>query len=98
MKVFTWNDEKNELLKKTRSVSFEAVVWAIQQGDLLAAIKHPNSAKYANQVVLYVEIEDYVYTVPCVENENEIFLKTAYRDRKATKIYLNRGDDNEETR
>ena len=33
-------------------------------------------------------IENYIYLVPYIENENEIFLKTIYPSRKFTKIYL----------
>ena len=36
-----------------------------------------------------LEINRYVYFVPFVENEDEIFLKTIFPSRKATKHYLN---------
>jgi len=52
MKYFDWSDEKNELLKKLRGVSFEQVVLAIASGDLIDRLKHPNSKKYPNQMVL----------------------------------------------
>jgi hypothetical protein len=35
-----------------------------------------------------VEINNYVYLVPFVETEKEIFLKTIIPSRKATKKYL----------
>lgn len=35
-----------------------------------------------------VSIEDYVYLVPFVETEGEVFLKTIIPSRKATKKYL----------
>ena len=35
-----------------------------------------------------ISIDDYVYLVPYVENEEEIFLKTVVPSRKATKQYL----------
>ena len=46
MKYFDWNDEKNEILKKTRGLSFELVELAIASGDLIARLKHPNPRKY----------------------------------------------------
>jgi len=46
-----------------------------------------------NQQVSVVRIEDYVYLVPFVESENEIFLKTIIPGRKATKQYI--GEPNE---
>lgn len=94
MKYFDWNDEKNELLKKLRGISFEEVVLAIENGDLLDRLKHPNSTKYPNQMVFYVMINEYVYAVPFVEDDEKIFLKTIMPDRKATKKYLG-GADNE---
>lgn len=35
-----------------------------------------------------VAIDDYVYLVPYVETENEIFLKTIIPSRKATRQYF----------
>ncbi|MCL0063709.1 hypothetical protein M1O57_02455 [Dehalococcoidia bacterium] len=49
MKYFDWDDEKNELLKKARGVSFEQVELAIALGDLVDRIKHPNPVNYPNQ-------------------------------------------------
>ena len=49
MKYFDWNDEKNEMLKEARGVSFEQVELAIALGDLVDRIEHPNPAKYPNQ-------------------------------------------------
>jgi uncharacterized DUF497 family protein len=88
MKYFDWNDEKNELLKKERGISFEQVELAIATGDLLDRVRHPNQAKYPNQKVFLVRIEDYVYSVPYVEDEESIFLKTIIPNSKATKKYM----------
>jgi uncharacterized DUF497 family protein len=88
MKYFDWNDEKNELLKKDRGVSFEQVELAIASGDLLDRIRHPNPKKYPTQNVFIVKIEDYVYSVPYVEDNESIFLKTIIPNSKATKKYL----------
>jgi len=35
-----------------------------------------------------IDISDYIYLVPFVESETEIFLKTIIPSRKATKQYL----------
>jgi uncharacterized DUF497 family protein len=88
MKYYDWNDEKNELLKKLRGVSFEQVVLAIVSGDLIDRVKHPNPEKYPNQWVFLVKIEDYIYSVPYVEDNEKIFLKTIIPNSKATKKYL----------
>ncbi len=88
MKYYDWNDGKNELLKKLRGVSFEQVVLAIVSGDLVDRVKHPNPEKYPNQRVFLVKIEDYIYSVPYVEDDEKIFLKTIIPNSKATKDYL----------
>ncbi|MBI5236308.1 MAG: DUF4258 domain-containing protein [Deltaproteobacteria bacterium] len=94
MKYYDWNDEKNELLKVLREVSFEEVVLAIEKGDLLDRRRHPNSAKYPNQMVFYVRINGYVYVVPFAEDDEKIFLKTIIPDRKAADKYSGgRGDE-----
>ena len=88
MKYFDWNDEKNEMLKKIRGVSFERVELAIALGDLVDRIKHPNPAKYPDRKVFLVKIENYIYSVPYIEDDEKIFLKTIIPNSKATKKYL----------
>lgn len=88
MKYFSWNEEKNELLKEERKISFEDVVFYISQGFLLDVLEHLNQEKYQGQKIFVVQIDNYAYLVPFVENEREIFLKTIIPSRKATKKYL----------
>ncbi len=87
-KKFNWNDEKNQYLIGERGVSFEDVVYYIQQGQLLDDLRHPNQEKYPNQRVFIVEVDSYAYLVPYIENDEEIFLKTIIPSRKATKQYI----------
>jgi len=91
MKYFDWNDEKNEMLKKTRGVSFEQVELAIAMGDLIDRVKHPNQAKYPDQKVFIVRIEDYIYSVPYAEDNEKIFLKTILPNSRATIKFLGEG-------
>ena len=88
MDHYRWNKEKNERLKIERGVSFEQITMHIERGDLLDIVAHPNQEKYPTQQLLVVEINDYVYLVPFVENENGKFLKTIIPSRKATRVYL----------
>lgn len=88
MKTYAWNPEKNELLRRTRLISFEDVIFHIEAGDAVDIFEHPNQSKYPGQRVLVVCIEDYAYLVPFVENDDEIFLKTIIPSSKATKKYL----------
>ncbi len=88
MKHFDWDKEKNSLLKELREVSFEDIQAAIEEGRVLDDLDHPNKQKYPNQRIMVVEIDNYAYYVPYVEDEKKIFLKTIFPSRKATKKYL----------
>jgi len=88
MKYFSWNQEKNELLLAERDISFDDIVLYIEKGFLLDVLEHPNPKKYPGQKIFVVQVEEYVYLVPFVESEDEIFLKTIIPSRKATKRYL----------
>ncbi|MEW5807502.1 MAG: BrnT family toxin [Acidobacteriota bacterium] len=88
MKYFEWDNEKNERLKEERGISFEEVVFHIEQGDILDILKHPNQEKYKGQQVFVIDVEGYVYSVPYLEMENKVILKTIIPSRKATKKYL----------
>ncbi len=82
------NEEKNERLKQERGISFEEVVTHIFQGDLLFVKQHPNQERYAGQRMFVVRIDDYVYLVPFVQQDNFPFLKTIFPSRKETRQYL----------
>jgi len=88
MKLINWNAEKNQLLMVERGISFEDVLFALQTGRLLDDLAHPNDNKYPHQRIFVVEIDEYAWLVPYVENEEEIFLKSIIPSRKATKHYL----------
>ena len=88
MKSIRWNPEKNEQLRIKRGVSFDMIVEAIERGNLLDDIPHPNQELYPNQRILIVKLANYVYEVPYVESNSEKFLKTLFPSRKATKKYL----------
>lgn len=74
--------------KNVRGVSFEEVVFHIQNGDVLDVIKHPNATRHPKQNIIVLKIEDYVYLVPYVKERGVRFLKTIIPSRKATKEYL----------
>ena len=88
MKPINWNPDKNRMLMEERGISFEDIVFALQSGYLLDDVVHPSKDRYSHQRLFVVAIEDYDYLVPYVENEEEVFLKTAIPSRKATKQYL----------
>ena len=88
MSHYAWNSEKNAELIEERGISFERVVYHIERDGLLEVISHPNLSKYPNQKMFIVNVGNYAYLVPFVENGREIFLKTIIPSRKATKKYL----------
>jgi hypothetical protein len=93
MKPFRWGPEKNEQLKQERAISFEQMVIAMEGGGLLDVLQHPNAAKYPKQKILVVNCDGYAYLLPFVEEQDHYFLKTAIPSRKATRDYLNKGED-----
>jgi len=88
MTIFDWSDNKNEKLKKGRSISFEEIIVAIESGKLLDIVEHKNKRKYKNQKIFIVDIDNYAYCVPFEEVEEKVILKTIFPSKKATKKYL----------
>lgn len=88
MKNFNWNEAKNKLLITERNISFQDIVKAIKDGYLLDVIEYYNQDKYGQQRIFIVNINEYAYLVPFLENNHEIFLKTIIPSRKMTKKYL----------
>jgi uncharacterized DUF497 family protein len=88
MEHYKWNNAKNEILKAERGVSFEQVVIQIELGNMHDVYTHPDQRQYPDQQILIIEINNYCYIVPFIENENGRFLKTIIPSRKATKRYL----------
>ncbi|MBI5593108.1 MAG: BrnT family toxin [Deltaproteobacteria bacterium] len=90
MKTIHWNTHKNEWLKEHRGISFEQVVICLERGDLFEILDHQNQERYPDQKVAVINIENYAYLVPYIEDEEGIFLKTIIPSRKATEKYLGR--------
>lgn len=88
MKEFRWDNEKNETLKQVRGVSFENII----QSNYLGIERHLSRK---NQMVMLFEHEKYVWVVPCVIEEDYVFLKTAFPSRKYTNRYKKDGIKNE---
>ena len=85
---FSWSAEKNQQLIDERGISFEEIVFHIEQGHVLDLVEHRNHEKYPIQKVFVVNVEGYAYLVPFVEDEREVLLKTIVPSRKATRDYL----------
>ena len=89
MKYFNWNCDNNEILKQKRGVSFEEIAYLIESGQILGIEDNPSKS---NQKIYILEIDNYAFIVPFVEQDDEIFLKTAFPSRKYTKRYGLKGE------
>ncbi|MCC2624650.1 MAG: hypothetical protein K0R14_523 [Burkholderiales bacterium] len=81
-KKIRWSDEKNNLLKKERGIGFEMIETLIEEGNVLDIVANP---KYPHQKIFLFDVDNYIISVPLVETEDEIFLKTLFKSRKLNK-------------
>jgi uncharacterized DUF497 family protein len=90
MMRFVWKEEKNKILKQKRKISFEQIVLAIENKQVVDVMEHPNQKKYKGQIFMMVEINNYVHVVPASISDSgeECHLKTIYPSRKYTNKYL----------
>jgi uncharacterized DUF497 family protein len=93
MKTFNWSTEKSLILKQSRGICLEDIIFHIEKGDVLDDFVPPNQKRYRGQRIMVVGIDDYAYLVPYVENEDELFLKTIISSRKATEKYFGEGNE-----
>lgn len=88
-KKYSYSIEKNAIILEKRKISFEKVIDALVNGGAVDIKTHPNQKKYPNQELIYVIIDEKLYVVPCVrENDNSIFLKTIFRCSRLDDLYL----------
>lgn len=88
MKYFDWDPSKNIKLQAERGISFEDIETAIEEGYLVTTTGHPNQQKYPGQKMYLVQLQEYIYAVPFIEDQEKIFLKTIIPSRKMTRKYL----------
>lgn len=89
MKYLNWNPKKNEILRRERGIVFEEIAYMIESGQIIGIEENPGRP---GQKLYVLEIENYAVIVPFVENDKEIFLKTAFPSRKYTKKYGLKGE------
>lgn len=88
---YEYSDSKNQLLISERNISFEEIIAALDNGQLLDIVEQPSQSKHPNQKAYVVQVNNYVYLVPFVKkDEQTIFLKTIFPSRKAKKLYKNK--------
>ena len=87
-KEVRWSNQKDLLLQSdtTRGgIGLAECAVAIEEGRILDDLPNPIRA---GQRILVLEIDDYAYVVPCVTEDDTIFLKTMFPSRKHTAKYL----------
>lgn len=77
-----WAPSKSAQLKRARGASFEEIIHA----EFIAAKEHPSRK---NQNILLFRLADYIWVVPYVMRDDEIFLKTLFPSRKYTRMWRN---------
>ncbi len=89
MPIYIFSPEKNLALIEERNISFDEVIAAIENGQILDIVEHANKQKYGNQKIYVIWVKEYVYLVPFVIDTNgDIFLKTIIPSRKAKRKYI----------
>lgn len=92
IKKIRWNQEKSNWLREHKGrggVGFEECAVLIEQQDILDIIQNP-SENFPNQRAYVLNIDGYVYCIPYVEDDEGIFLKTLYPNRKLKAYYLDK--------
>lgn len=69
----------------------------MSQGDIWKISDHPDKKNYPEQKIYFVIIDDYIYAISHIIEKEYIFLKTIIPSRKATKMYKDEQEANNET-
>jgi len=77
---FRWSIIKNTRLKAIRGVGFDEIL----KEEYLGALEHHQRK---NQRLLLFLFNEYVWVIPCVIEDECIFLKTLFPSRKYMKLY-----------
>lgn len=78
--MIRWNAEKDLWLQEHRGVSFQDIATCMLSDNLIDMIENPSRG---GQQAFVIRFHEYIWVVPFVlENDDSIFLKTAYPSRK----------------
>lgn len=82
---YRWSESKDDELQAKRGVSFRVIEAEIKAGRVVDIIEHPSRP---NQRIMLLDRTGYIWAVPYVEEDEDLlFLKTAFPSRKFTRIY-----------
>jgi uncharacterized DUF497 family protein len=94
--MIRWNEEKNRWLVAKRGISFQEIAERILAGDYIDLLENPARP---GQDIVVLTIQGYTWVVPfLVEEEDTLFLKTAYPSRKFHRRYGGRNGEQDGSR
>ncbi len=88
---FHYEERKAEWLRRERGLSFDVIADYMRNGSVADVVGNP-SPRYPHKKIALMEIEDYIVAVPYVRKDNKVFLKTAFKSRKANRQYGGKKD------
>jgi hypothetical protein len=89
MKTIRWSQEKNRQLQEERGLTFEMVLAAIERGDVLDDLVHPNLTRYPNQRMMVVRISNYAFLERRFSNpKSPMTIMKNHKDTKDTKFFI----------
>lgn len=86
-KKVLWDESKSEWLRKKRGIGFEEIVFQLGGDGLADIMDHPDPCRYPRQKIFVIRYGDQILSVPYVEDEGTVFLKTIFPSRKLKRIY-----------
>jgi uncharacterized DUF497 family protein len=90
--VINWNEEKNKWLIRERGISFQEIADIILRGEYLDILENPTRP---DQDIFLVRIRGYIWVIPfTIEEDETIFLKTAFPSRKFHKRHGGKDETN----
>ncbi len=62
--IYSWDETKNRYLSLNRNISFERILVALEEGDILQVLQNPNQDKYKDQKIYVLKFDNYAWVVP----------------------------------
>jgi hypothetical protein len=94
--MIRWNAEKDLWLQEHRGVSFQDIAACILSDNLVDMIENQSRG---GQEAFVIRFQEYIWVVPFViEDDESIFLKTAYPSRKMNARFGGPGEAKSQSR
>ena len=83
---FYYDEGKAEWLRCERGLLFDKLADYMRGGWVVDVIDNPSGA-YPSKKIAMIDIGNYIVAVPYVRQGKDVFLRTAFKSRKAKKKY-----------